>query len=103
MDPQYQETMTDRKKTACPSSSKCYSPDSKDCHFTYNLHFVTALSLFSLHRGSYFRIRGGAYSEVSGVVGRGGWVLEQARETKAKSWVSLFTNYFRFLCPFFKC
>lgn len=33
----------------------------------------------------------------------GGGGGEQARETKTKSWVSLFTNYFRFLCSFFKC
>lgn len=59
MDPQCQETMTGQEETACPSSSKCYSPDNKDYHFTYNLHFASALSLFSLHRCSYFRIRGG--------------------------------------------
>ena len=40
---------------------------------------------------------------LAGWRGEGGGGGEQARETKAKSWVSLFTNYFWFLCPFFKC
>lgn len=40
---------------------------------------------------------------LAGWQGEGGGGGEQVRETKAKSWVSLFTNYFLFLCSFFKC